>query len=334
MNGSGMTRRTWLAWMGAVPLAALLAPRRVRAGWLDSLFSSPARITPAITPNKDFYVTSCCSTPRPPKPVQWSLTIKGLVERPITLRYDDLFARPVVREIVTLECIGNAVGGDSISTAEWGGIRLADLLREAGVDPGAFDLVMRAADGYSDSFPIQRALEPDVLVAHTMNGEPLPREHGYPVRIIVPGIYGMKHVKWLTELEVVNDDYQGHWERRGWSDEALVKLRSRIDAPGDGERVSVGAFTVRGIAFGGRSPVGRVEISMDGGRSWEAASLTPPLSPHAWTHWSYPWRIPRPGSYVLAVRAVDGTGAMQSADAGAPFPSGASGLHTVRVTAA
>ncbi len=334
MIGPGITRRRWLVWMGAMPLAALLAPRRVHAGWLGSLFSTPARITPAITPNKDFYVTSCCSTPRPPKPEQWSLTIKGLVEQPITLRYEDLLARPVEREIVTLECIGNPVGGDSISTAEWGGIRLADLLREAGVAPGAFDLVMRAADGYSDSFPIARALEPDVLIAHTMNGEPLPRDHGYPARIIVPGIYGMKHVKWLTGLEVVNEDYQGYWERRGWSDEALIRLRSSIDAPGDGERVPVGAFTVRGIAFGGRSPVGRVEVSTDGGRSWQAASLSPPLSPYAWTHWSYSWRVPRPGSHSLTVRAVDGTGTVQSADAGAPFPSGASGLHTVRVTAA
>ncbi len=334
MTGSGMTRRTSLAWMGAVPLAALLAPRRVHAGWLDSLFSSPARITPAITPNKDFYVTSCCSTPKPLKSEQWSLTVKGLVERSITLRYEDLFTRPAVRQIVTLECIGNPIGGDSISTAEWGGIRLADLLREAGVDPGAVDLVMRAADGYSDSFPIQRALEPDVLIAQTMNGEPLPRNHGYPARIIVPGIYGMKHVKWLAELEVVSEDYQGHWERKGWSDAALIALRSRIDAPGNGEQVPVGTLTIQGIAFGGRSPITRVEVSTDGGRAWQTASLAPPLSPYAWTHWSYPWRIPRRGSYSLVVRAVDGTGAVQSADAGDAFPNGASGLHTVHVTAA
>ena len=131
--------------MGTVPLAALIAPRRVRAGWLDSLFSSPARFTPAITPIHDFYVTSCCSTPRPPRPEQWSLTVKGLVERSITLQYDDLLARPVVREIVTLECIGNAVGGDSISTAEWGGIRPADIPAEGGVAPVAVDTQMPAA---------------------------------------------------------------------------------------------------------------------------------------------------------------------------------------------
>lgn len=334
MSGSGMTRRTWLTWMGAVPLASMIAPRRLRAGWFDALLSTPARTTPAITPNKDFYVTSCCSTPRPPKPEHWSLTVKGLVERPITLRYDDLLARPAVREIVTLECIGNPVGGESIGTAEWGGIRLADLLNEAGVAPGAVDLVMRAADGYSDSFPIRRALESDVLLAYTMNGGPLPREHGYPARIIVPGIYGMKHVKWLTELEVVSEDYQGHWERKGWSDEALVRLRSRIDAPGDREQVPVGAVTVRGIAFGGRSRVARVEVSTDEGRSCQAASLTPPLSPHAWTPWSYVWRIPRPGSYSLAVRAVDEAGTIQNADEGDAFPGGASGLHTVRVAVA
>ncbi|MBI3608184.1 MAG: molybdopterin-dependent oxidoreductase [Nitrospirae bacterium] len=319
--------------MSAAPLAALIAPRRVRAGWFDALFSTPARTTPAITPNKDFYVTSCCSTPRPPKPEHWSLTVKGLVNHPITLRYDDVLARPAVREIVTLECIGNPIGGESISTAEWGGIRLAELLSEAGVTPGAVDLVMRAADGYSDSFPIRRALESDVLLAYTMNGDPLPREHGYPVRIIVPGIYGMKHVKWLTELEVVDQDYRGYWERKGWSDEALVKLRSRIDAPGDGEQVPVGVVTLRGIAFGGRSRVGRVEVSSDGGRAWQVASLAPPLSPHAWTHWSYAWRIPRAGSYSLTARAIDDAGAVQSADAGDPFPGGASGLHTVRVTA-
>jgi DMSO/TMAO reductase YedYZ molybdopterin-dependent catalytic subunit len=312
----------------------MIAPRRVRAGWFDALRPTPSRTTPAITPNKDFYVTSCCSTPRPPKPEHWSLTVKGLVDHPITLRYDDLLARPAVREIVTLECIGNPVGGESISTAEWGGIRLAELLSKAGVAPGSVDLVMRAADGYSDSFPIRRALESDVLIAYTMNGEPLPREHGYPARIIVPGIYGMKHVKWLTELEVVNEDYQGYWERQGWSDEALVRLRSRIDAPGFGERLPVGAVTVRGIAFGGRPPIGRVEVSTDGGRSWQTASLTPPLSPHAWTHWSYSWHIPRPGSYSLIVRGVDGTGAVQRADAGDPFPRGASGLHTVHVTVA
>ena len=328
-----VSRRTLLRGAAGLALAASLpAPRRAFGTVIERLLGPSAKPTTAITPNDEFYITSYRSPPTVHAGT-WELAIKGLVERPFTLTYPDLLARPVVTEIVTLECVGNGVGGDAIGTAAWEGVPLKTLLDEAGVSGAGYDVVLRAADGYSDSIRLARAMAGDVLVATRMNGVPLPRGHGFPARIIVPGIYGMKSVQWLTEIEVVEGDYKGYYQRQGWSDDATVKTMSRIDFPRHGDSLEGPAYTVRGLAFAGVRGIRQVELSTDGGQRWAPASLAEPLSPFAWRFWSYRWAIPTPGRYTLMVRATDGTGLVQSSEEQEPFPGGTTGLHEVTVTA-
>ncbi len=328
------SRREFMTLAGGLALAtALPGPSSAVAGVQEVLgrfFSPPKRVTPAITPNEEFYVTSY-RTPPSVRVNQWSLTVKGLVRKPLNLAYPDLLARPTVKRIVTLECIGNTVGGEFISTAEWEGIPLQALLEEAGLAEGAFDVVFRAADGYSDSIRLEQALAGDVLVAHQMNGVSLPEGHGFPARIIVPGVYGMKSVQWLTEIELVAEDYHGYYQKKGWSDEAVIKTMSRIDLPVLGDTIRTGDYVIQGLAFAGTRGIHKVEVSTDGGDRWQPAQLAPPLSPFAWRFWSYQWEIPAPGSYTLLVRATDGEGKVQTADERPPAPDGASGLFEISV---
>lgn len=314
---------------GVVVAAALPAP--ALAGVLGQLFHSSPKLRLALTPNDEFYVTSYGSPPDI-RIEQWSLSIKGLVEKPITLTYPQLTARSMVSEIVTLECVGNGVAADAISTANWEGIPLKMLLEEAGASAEGVDVVFRASDGYSDSIPLARVMQGDVLVAHRMNSVPLPRGHGFPVRIIVPGIYGMKNVQWLTEIEVVGQDYKGYYQQKGWSDEAVVKTSSHIDLPGHGGVIKGAATTVQGYAFAGTRGIRKVEVSVDGGERWHDATLEPELSLYAWRFWQYRWELPPPGRYSLAVRAMDGTGRLQITEEQAAFPDGAVGLHEITVT--
>lgn len=327
-----LSRRDFLMVAGGVA-AASVAPASSFAGLLGDLFRPPARLRPPITPNDEFYVTSYRSPPDI-RLNHWSLSIRGLVEQPIALTYPQLTTRPTVSEIVTLECVGNGLAADAISTAQWDGVPLKALLEEAGVSPQAYDVVFRAADGYSDSLPLSRVMAGDVLVAYRMNGVPLPRGHGFPARIIVPGIYGMKHVQWLTDIEVVEQDYQGYYQQKGWSDEAAVKTSSHIDWPGHGGVVKGGVSTVQGYAFAGARGISRVELSTDGGDTWRSAVLEPELAPAAWRFWRYPWDLPKPGRYTLQVRATDGAGRPQPAEEQAAFPDGAGGLHEITVTVA
>ncbi len=327
-----LSRRDFLALAGGVVAAsALPLPAASLAGVLDKLFRTPAKPRPAITPNDDFYVTSYRSPPDI-RVDQWSLTVTGLVEQPLTLTYPQLLARPAVSEIVTLECVGNGLAADAISTAQWEGVPLKVLLEEAGASAQAADVVFRAADSYSDSIPFSRAMSGEVLVAHRMNGVPLPRGHGFPARIIVPGIYGMKHVQWLTGIEVVAQDYEGYYQQKGWSDEAIVKTSSHIDLPGHGGVIKGPDAWVQGYAFAGTRGIARVELSTDGGASWREAALEPEISPFAWQFWQYRWELPPPGRNSLVVRATDGKGRIQSSEEQAPFPDGAAGLHEIIVS--
>ncbi len=329
-----VSRRGFLIGSGAALVTAVFRPTRFAdAGVLDRLFGRSRRVTTPITPNDEFYITSIGSAPSV-ELENWSLHVKGLVKNPVTITYNDLLKRSTTTMISTLECIGNPVGGDSIGTAEWEGVKLNAILDEAGVSPNAVDLVLRGADGYSDSFPAERAMREEVLLATKMNGVRLPAEHGFPARVIVPGIYGMKNVKWLTELELVHGDYKGYWEKRGWSDEAIVKVRSRIDLPGDGETIHASEYVVRGIAFGGIHGISNVEVSTDGGARFQSAQLETPLSPYSWVVWNYVWRPPATGRHTIVVRAMDKRGVRQDAEPGRAFPDGASGLHEVTVKVA
>jgi DMSO/TMAO reductase YedYZ molybdopterin-dependent catalytic subunit len=329
-----LSRRHVLRTFGAATLLYLLRPLHAGAGFLDRLLGQQGgKITTPITPNEEFYVTSYRSPPTI-RLHDWSLSLKGLVERPATLTYEQLIERSAVSRIVTLECVGNTIGGESISTAEWTGVSLRSLLEEAGISDQAYDVVFRAADGFSDSIRMDRAMLGDVIIAHKMNGVPLPAGHGFPARTIVPGYYGMKSVQWLTEIEVVPYDHKGYYQQKGWTEEAIVKTMSRIDVPGHGTTVKGLQQKVEGIAFAGVRGISRVEISTDGGDHWVPVNVAAPLSPYAWIFWSYDWTVPAPGRHTLIVRATDGSGSLQTSVEQEPAPDGASGLHEITATVA
>ena len=261
-------------------------------------------------------------------PGTWRLEIGGLVDRPRSYSLDDLESLPPAEAYATLACISNFVGGDLIGNALWRGVSLPALLESAGVRSDAFDLVLTALDDYTDSIPIKRAVEPGALLAYAMNGERLNATHGAPLRLIVPGIYGMKNVKWITKLDVVATDFKGYWQRRGWDDRAEYQTMSRIDVARC-ERVGE-AGVIAGIAFAGDRGVSRVEVSTDAGATWADAEMRPPLSPNAWILWHLAWTPSSPGSYAIVVRATDGNGVLQPRKEAPPVPSGSTGWHSLQ----
>ena len=297
---------------------------RVKNG--DGVFPNIDNLALEITPTRDFYQVSKNAFDPQVDGSRWKLEVAGLVDNQLALSYDEMKALPSVEQYATLACISNEVGGDLIGTAMWRGVRLKDLLDRAGLKEGVVDIVLRASDDYTDSIPLDRASADGTLLVYEMNGEALTPEHGFPVRLLVPGIYGMKNVKWITRLEAVDSDVKGYWQRRGWDDRAEYKTMSRIDAPD--ETVS-GETAIAGIAFAGDRGISKVEISTDGGANWEQAELKPALSPISWTLWHRRWRPAQPGKHRVLVRATDGGGQTQTSRYAPPAPSGSSGYHGV-----
>ena len=291
-------------------------------------------LSPEITSNDQFYIVSKNLFSDPTvNGASWSLVVNGEVEHPFSLTYQQLLALPMKQQYESLECVSNEVGGPYMSNALWEGVPLNDLLQRAGVRAGASKVVFYAADGYSDSIHLSKALEPTTLLAVRMNGATLPDGHGFPARMLVPGIYGMKHCKWLTRIEVVNNDYQGYWQQRGWSDEAPVRLTSRIDTPLTGVTLPANRPTyIAGVAFSGNKGISEVDISMDDGTSWQRATLKRPYSDLTWVLWELPW-TPTPGNHAIIVRAIDLDGNVQNPNPAPPLPNGSSGYHTIAVSA-
>ncbi len=334
MRSLPLTRRTMLKLSGMGLLAGLTGGCDSMGSVLGGLFAVPPRETLYFTPNDKFYVVNYMDSPynlsRNIDIEQWKMIVKGEVKKPMTLGWRDILNRESFDQIVTLECIDTLPGGDSLGNAQWRGISLKMLLLEAGADTDtARDVVFRAADGYDDSIPFSRAMQEDTMLAYLMNGEKLPKEHGFPLRLIVPGLYGIKNVKWITDIEVYNGDYQGYWQRRGWTDEGKIKIFSRIDSPGHYQALSGPEQRFRGIAFGGPETISKVELSLDGGKTWNESEIEPTLSPYSWVIWNYHWKPPKPGKYQVAVRATDAKGNLQIAEIVRPQPNGASGLHTI-----
>ena len=289
-----------------------------------------------VTPNEEFYITSYSSDVPAVHPEKFRLRIEGLVERPCALSLADLEKLQDTRTYVTLECIGNPVGGDAIGNALWEGVTLKKILQKAGPRPGIVKTAFFAAEGYTDSIPYQLSLSEDVFLAFRMNGLPLPPEHGFPLRVIVPGIFGMKNVKWLTKIELVDYDFKGYWEKTGWSDTAVIPLMSEILMPMKGARIPLGQYVMGGIAFGGRHGVSQVEVSIDG-QDWQAAELKPPLSKWAWTLWRHAWTPSRQGDFSLRVRAYDRSGKLQTSgsllgNVLGSYPDGARGIENLEVS--
>jgi DMSO/TMAO reductase YedYZ molybdopterin-dependent catalytic subunit len=286
---------------------------------------------PEVTATTDFYQVSKNFFSDPVVDASgWTLQVTGLVKQGYTLTYNKLLAMPIIERYQTLTCISNEVGGNLISNASWRGVPLRDLLALAQPDPSAKKVVFTAADGYQDSITFDRAMLPTNVLAHTMNGEPLVAGHGMPVRLLIPGIYGMKNVKWLTKIELVAEDFQGYWQMRGWSDSAFIKTSSQIDAPNDGATLKAGKQELAGVAFGGDKGISKVEVSLDGGKSWNDAILKEALGAFTWRLWRYDWDA-KPGTYVAVVRATNGVGEVQTATVADTLPDGSSGWHHITV---
>jgi DMSO/TMAO reductase YedYZ molybdopterin-dependent catalytic subunit len=290
-------------------------------------------ITPEVTATDDHYVVDINLFAPVIEAEGWTLDVRGLVDSPREFTFGSLQESfQIVEEYSVLCCVSNEVGGDLIGHSRWGGVRLADLLEDVGVREGAVDVVFRAADDYADSIPIEIARAPSTLLTVSQNGRPLTQEHGFPCRVRVPSIYGMKNVKWLTSIEVVGSDYTGYWQTRGWSDEAVIKTQSRIDVPEDGTSlVAKKATWVAGIAWAGDRDISKVEVSVDGGRSWESARLREPIAANSWRQWAYSWTPGESGDFTLVCRATDGEGVVQTSKEVPPHPAGASGYHTIEV---
>jgi hypothetical protein len=303
--------------------------------YAQDIFSRIRGLPPEVTPTHQFYVVS--KNPPGFDPVleeaTWQLEVRMQPDKPLILGLAQIKAMPSVRRPHTLECISNEVGGDLISNAYWRGVRLRDVLARAGGVPAkAIKIVFRCADGYTESLPIAEAMHPDALLVYEMNGDPLPPKHGFPLRLLVPGLFGMKNPKWITKIEAANFDFQGFWERSGWSDQAVVQTTSkftappRVPRPKANEEVGLG-----GVAYAGDRGIKTVDVSLDDGKTWQPAQIKPPLGPYTWVLWAALWKPTAPGEYRLKVRARDGTGVVQTAQPSPTLPDGATGYHTIRV---
>jgi DMSO/TMAO reductase YedYZ molybdopterin-dependent catalytic subunit len=280
-----------------------------------------------ITPVGAFYTVSKNLVDPNVDASGWSLEIGGMVERPLSFSYSDMLLRDSREFVATLECVSNPVGGSFISNAVWEGFPLSEILNEAGLLPGIVDLELHAADGYVESIPIEKAMD-DVMLVHTMNGEPLTDAHGFPVRMIVPGIYGMKNVKWVTAMNAVPEDIQGYWQIRGWSDIATMLTMSRIDVPDKAYKLPVSeSMRVGGVAFGGGRSISMVEVSFDRGDTWQQARLSEALSANAWQLWSHEFVSDEPGVKRIIVRATNGDGELQDETHREALPDGSTGWH-------
>jgi len=286
-----------------------------------------------VTDNRVFYRVDIDLTPPQLDFDKWALKIWGKVGKPLTLDKDGLMKLPAKDQYTTLECVSNTIypPGALISNAKWTGVHLADLLNEAAVTPDAKYVVFHCADGYSVGIPLDRAMSPGAMLAYKMNDQLLPSGHGFPLRAIVPGIYGMMNAKWIQEIEVVDRVYLGYWQERGWSNDAKIKTTSIIYYPGDGSYLS-GPTPIAGVAFAGDRGISKVEVSVDGGNTWNEAVLKKPTSPYSWVLWAYDWTPASKGGYAIVTRAYDGAGNVQDSKPTPPFPDGASGYQKIQVT--
>ncbi len=289
-----------------------------------------------VTSAKDFYrIDTALSVPQLSR-TDWRLKIHGMVDREISYRFDDLAKFDLIQKMVTLTCVSNPVGGNLISNAVWTGYRVRDLLSAAGIHPDADMVLSTSTDGFTAGTPVDALTDDrDALLAITMNGQPLPIEHGYPARLVVPGLYGyVSATKWVTDLELTRfDRAQAYWTGLGWAAKGPVKTESRVDVPHSGQVVPPGPVTFGGVAWAQHRGVQSVEVRIDDG-PWSPAALGASYTNDAWRLWSFPWQATAKGPHSIAVRATDDTGAVQTSQIAATMPDGATGWHTISFTVA
>jgi len=295
-----------------------------------------AGITPLVVANEDFYRIDTSIIAPSVDAASWRLRIHGMVDHEVTLSYADLAELPLFEQYVTISCVSNEVGGNLVGNAKWTGVRLREVLAMAGVQAGATQLVGRSVDGWTAGMPTAWVMDParEPMIALKMNDAPLPRIHGFPARLIVPGLYGyVSATKWLAELELTTlEAFDGYWIPLGWSKLGPILTQSRIDVPRNGQHVQPGRVAIGGIAWAPDRGVSRVEVAIDG--QWQDAKITTPISKATWVQWLVAWDAAASGngSHTIEVRATDGTGVVQTADQTPPAPDGARGHHTIRVT--
>ena len=338
-EGFSLSRRQFLAAVGILVAASVATLYGV-----GSFVSRPARLVFAsvqemiakrVTPNEEFYVvTKNLLDPTPDArrsasdPGPWRLTVDGLVSNLRVYTYPELLGRTTVEEFVTLECVSNEVGGNLVSTARWTGIPLAALLTEAGVGSAADWVAFTCEDGYTVGVPLSKAMNASSLVALQMNFAELPPKHGFPARIIVPGMYGMFHAKWLSRITLVQGEFLGFWQKKGWTNRGPIRTTAIIATPPHNSVVGT-SVEIGGVALAGDRGITRVEVSTDGGTTWAPATLLSRLSGLTWVLWSFPWTPSGGGSHRIVARAVDGTGAAQDPTPAPPFSEGASGYDSI-----
>ncbi len=296
----------------------------------DPALSTPG-LSPLFTPNKDFYrIDTSFAVPNVSLDL-WKLEITGMVAHPRTFTYEQLTARPVFELDDTISCVSNEVGGNLVGNARWLGIRLDDLIREAGPSADADQVLGYSVDGFTAGFPLAALDNNDAMIAIGMNGEVLPLAHGFPVRIIVPGLYGyVSATKWLTRIELTRfDKKHGYWISRGWSERGPIKTQSRIDTPLGGSQVASGMLAIAGVAWAPTRGISQVEVQVNK-EPWRVATLGPELAKTTWRQWWIDWK-PTKGNYTLAVRATDGNGNLQPQPYVSVEPNGAEGWHTINV---
>ncbi len=291
-----------------------------------------AGLSPYVTPNEEFYRIDTALQVPVIDPADWSLSITGMVDRPLTITYADLTAKPLTEHLATLTCVSNEVGGDLIGNARWLGFPIRELLAQAGPQAGADMVLSTSEDGFTAGTPLGALTDPkrEALLAVGMNGEPLPLEHGFPVRMVVPGLYGyVSATKWVRTLKVTTFAAdQGYWTPLGWSALGPIKLASRIDVPRKSS-VDAGQVAVAGVAWAQHTGIAKVEVQIDGG-PWESAELAETTGPDTWRQWRYAWAAGA-GDHTIAVRATDAQGQLQVAAEAPPAPDGSTGYHEVRV---
>ena len=340
-EGFSASRRQFLT--GAATALALLSlafvtfsstvvqPGRLAFGSVQDLLANE------VTPTEAFYVVTKNVIDPTVDVSSWKLTVDGLVATPLSLSYADLQSQiqsgslPAAEEYATMECVSNEVGGNLIGTAKWDGVRLADVLQAAGVEAGADWVEFTCADGYTAAIPMAQARDPATFVVLQMNGAPLEGRHGGPVRIVVPGKYGMFSAKWLTRITAVQGEVLGYWQQspRGWTNDGRIETEALIAVPPAGS-VASGKVALGGVALSAADGISKVEVSTDGGVTWSAAQLRAPKDPKlTWVLWTYDWTPPQGGAYDVVARAYDGSGMVQTATVAPPYPDGASGYDRI-----
>ena len=286
-----------------------------------------------VTPNGDFYRVAVDVVDPAVDASTWTLAVDGLVNSPKKYSLAEVQALPGTSQYTTFECVSNTVNGGLIGNAKWGGVRISDLLRDAGgVQAGAKYVVFYGTEGYSVGIPLEKARMDDSILAYSMNDQPLPVSHGFPLRGVIPGLYGMMSCKWVYRISVVGSVYKGFWQTRGWTNAATISTGTFIVEP-ETSPVSIsknnGSIIVAGYAFAGDRGVSKVEVSFDGGRTWQPAVLKKPISNLTWALWAYEWVPPGPGEYQVVARSTDGAGTVQTSVQTDQFPNGATGYATV-----